>query len=399
MSIVRIATASLTALVLFTAGVVAQVPPPNVDPGSYGNYGGNIITVKSARLGASVSLGGTVVPYKEVTMTAQMPGRVEFIAGREGDWFDEGKVLAAINDDELLAKRRQILAEIANAESAVRNAQVQYERELWSPQSRSSNRLPGMGMPSLFDQMFTRGAGSMLGTDKPGLERHADLFSSGSRVTEAQSRVAQSRSMLEELDAKLKDTRSIAPFGGVIVKKLVEEGDTVQPGTPLLSFADTKYLQVQVEVPARLMPGLQKGMIVPAKLDVGSTRLDVRVAQIFPMADVQRHTVTVKFDLPVGAPGGPGMYAEVMIPDINTEAREVPVIPTSALVWRGSLPAVFVVNESNRTELRLVRVGDYLDTYTVSVLSGLRPGERILMSPPSSMASGWSASQNQPAPR
>ncbi|RCX33127.1 efflux RND transporter periplasmic adaptor subunit [Thioalbus denitrificans] len=383
-----IARNTALALAMLTAtAAMAQTPQ---QPGA-GSFGNNIVMVRTARMGASVSLGGAVVPYKEVTMTAQIPGRVEYIAGREGDWFDEGAVLVAINDDELLAKRRQIQAEIANAESALRNAQVQYNREMWSPQSRSTNRLPGMGVPSLFDQMFTRGAGSMMGYDKPGLERQADLYSSGSRITEAQSQVMQARSMLEGLDAKLKDTRSVAPFGGVIVQKHVEVGDTVQPGQPLLSFADTKYLQIKVDVPARLMPGLQKGMIVPAKLDVGDTRLDVRVAQIFPMADVQRHTVTVKFDLPVGAPGGPGMYAEVMIPDVNVEARETPVIPTSALVYRGSLPAVFVINADNRTELRMVRIGSYLDSYTVSVLSGVQAGERVLMNPPAGMASGWSA--------
>ena len=197
------------------------------------------------------------------------------------------------------------------------------------------------------------------------------------------------RSRLEEMDAKLRDTRSIAPFDGVITRKQVEVGDTVQPGQSLLDFSDTEYLQVKVEVPARLLPGLQVGMMVPARLDVGDTRVDARVAQIFPTADAERHTVTVKFDLPKGVPGGPGMYAEVMVPDISAPPNTLPVIPESALVWRGSLPGVFVLDRNDRTQLRLVRLGDQVSAGAVSVLSGLRVGERIFANPPPGMASSW----------
>ncbi len=138
----------------------------------------------------------------------------------------------------------------------------------------------------------------------------------GTQLTQAHNQALTAQSQIEEIDAKLRDTRSFAPFDGVITRKMVEEGDTVQPGQPLLEFADLTYLQVEVDVPVRLMPGLKKGMLIPARLDVGNVRVDVRVAQIFPSADPIRHTVTVKFDLPVNVPGGPGMYAEVMVPDI-----------------------------------------------------------------------------------
>lgn len=342
-----------------------------------------IITVQSTSAVSTVVLGGTVVPYKEVTLSAQIPGRIEFIAGTEGDWFDENTLLVAVNDDDLLAKRRQALAELSNADAAMRNAQVQYSRELWSPQSRNINRMPGMGMPSLFDQFFTKNMGSMAGYGNPELERHADLYSSSSGVSQAQSRVMQARSGLEEIDARLRDAKSVAPFYGVIVKKHVEVGDTVQPGIPLLAFADTRYLQIQVEVPARLMPGVQKGMIVPAILDVGDTQVEARVAQIYPMADIKRHTVTVKLDLPMGAPGGPGMYANVILPDTNTDARDLPMIPIAAVI-PGSLPGVCIVNDNNQPELRLLRLGESVGNM-VTVLSGVRPGMRIYAQRPAGM--------------
>ena len=73
------------------------------------------------------------------------------------------------------------------------------------------------------------------------------------------------------------------------------------------------------------------------------------------------------------------MYAEVMINDINAEVRELPVVPTDALVWRGSLPGVYVIDEQNQRQLRLVRTGDNVGADGIAILSGLRAGERIVV--------------------
>ena len=350
-----------------------------------------VYTVQSSRIGPTVSLGGTVIPFKEVTLSAQMPGRVEFIAGKEGDRFTKGTVLIRLDDDELLAKRRSAAAELANSDAALRAAGVQYSRELYSPQSRSSPG--GMGLPSMFDQMFTKPMNGAMGLSNPTVERRADLYRSGNRIEQARNRILQAQSNIQAIDAKLRDTRSLAPLDGVILKKHVEVGDSVQPGQPLLEFADVEFLQIGVEVSARLMPALRNDMVVPAKLDVRNTQVSVRVAQIFPMADPNRHTVTVKFDLPKGSPAAPGMYAEVRIPEADGQIRELAVIPKSAVRWRGSLPGVYVLNANNEPELRLIRVGDQIDAQHISVLSGLRAGQRVLLDPSQRVTSGWSSSQ------
>jgi len=356
----------------------------------------SIVTVTNSKKGAHVVLGGTVTPFREVTLTAQIPGRVEFIAGTEGDWFDEGQVLIAIDDDDVMAQRRQAIADLYGQSSGLQNAQAQYSREFWAPQAFNQQQTaPSMGyFPSMFERFFGGGGPSSNGNSYNGLNpwvvRDVDLYSQNTHVDQARSGIFGARSRVDEIDARLRDTRSISPFEGVVVKKLAEIGDTVQPGQALLMFADTRYLQLKVDVPARLVSALSKDMIVPAKLDVGDTYIDVRVAQIYPTADSQRHTVVVKFDLPAGVPGGPGMYAEVMIPDVNTPIRDMPIIPSSAIIRRGSLPAVFVVNRNNRAEMRLVRLGDEVDGEHTAVLSGLHPGEQIFASPPPGIKSGWS---------
>jgi|JYMV01.1.fsa_nt_gi multidrug efflux pump subunit AcrA (membrane-fusion protein) len=351
---------------------------------------GNIVTVQGGSAGGGVALGGTVVPRKEVTLSAQVPGRIEILAGEEGDQFDKGTVLVAVDEDDLLARRKAAWAELAGADAKLRNAGVQYSREWVSPYGGQSNDAMG-GMPSMFNFFSSPARGMMPGGGSPGYDRHADLYTHGTEIEQARSSVTAIQARIEEIDAKLRDTKSLAPFDGVITRKMVEIGDSVQPGMPLLQFADTTTLQARVEVPARLMPGVREGMVVPAKLDVGDTRVSVRVARIFPVADATRHTVTVKFDIPQGAPAAPGMYIEVSLPDTNATEEQVPIIPMSSLVWRGSLPGVYVVSDSGSFELRLVRLGNRTSEDYVEVISGLAIGEQIQDSPPSAGSSGWNA--------
>jgi multidrug efflux pump subunit AcrA (membrane-fusion protein) len=328
-----------------------------------------------------------VVPFKDVTFSAQIPGRIKSIAGEEGDQFKSGDQLIAINDDDLLAQRRSAWANLANAEAALRNANVQYSREIISPYGGEQNDAMG-GLGSMMKQFTNPMQGWTGSGSSPGFDRYAQRYRSGTQLEQARSQIVAARSAIETIDTKIRDAKSVAPFDGVITKKLVEVGDPVQPGQPLLKYADVSKLQIKVEVPARLMPGVKKGMVFPARLDVGDVDIQARVEQIFPIADPDRHTVTVKLDLPPGVPGGAGMYAEVMINDVNAQVRELPVVPREALVWRGSLPGVYIMNENNQRELRLVRTGHDVGSDGVAILSGLRAGERVIVSGSASVEPG-----------
>ncbi|MBT3838202.1 MAG: hypothetical protein HN963_03000, partial [Thiotrichales bacterium] len=107
----------------------------------------SFITAQSSRVGAIISLGGTVIPQKEVNLVAKMPGDVIFIAGQEGDRFNKGDRLAAQDIDAMLAKRAQAEAQLASADAGIRNARVQLRNEIENPNSQS-NAMMG-GLPSM----------------------------------------------------------------------------------------------------------------------------------------------------------------------------------------------------------------------------------------------------------
>nr|WP_242445515.1 efflux RND transporter periplasmic adaptor subunit [Chromatium okenii] len=294
-------------------------------------------------------------------------------------------MLVAIGDEELLANRRALLAQMATADAQLRNAGVQYGREIESPQSALR---PVAWVCPIFSIRCSPARESFMGDRDRSTERSADLFASGIQIQEARNAMAQLQAELQALDSKIRDARSIAPFTGVIVKKFVEVGDTVQPGTPLLNFADVEYLQVEVEIPARLRSALKEGQMVEAELDPTNRRVPVRVAHIFPMADPQRHTVKIKFDLPQGV-SEPGMYARVLVPDTTVTAAANPIIPSTAVRYNGSLPGVYVISDNGEPTLRLIRVGEELGDGLVTVLSGLKVGERVLVNPGPNISAGW----------
>ncbi len=334
--------------------------------------------VQASAGGLTISLGGSVIPYKEVTLSAQLPGRINMIAGIEGDAFREGDLLITLDDRELLAQRNAAMAQLATAQAEIQNAQVQYSRELWSPRSRQA--MGGMGMPNLFDQMFSRPLGDAFGDTDSDAERHADLYSSGTRIQQAQNSALRAQAEIQAIDSKLRDAKSVAPFEGVITKKFVEVGDTIQPGQPMLKFANIEYLQAVVEVPSRIAPGLKEGDMLNAEFELVDRDVPVRVAQVFPMADTVRYTVTVKFDIPQGV-SRPGAYVKVKIPDTTARSRGIVRIPASAVQYRGSLPGVYVKGPDGEEQLRLVRIGEKSGDM-VTILSGLQVGDEILREPP-----------------
>jgi multidrug efflux pump subunit AcrA (membrane-fusion protein) len=352
----------------YSSAGAAQAPAATAP----GQPAGQWVTVERRAVGGGATVGGTVVPVEEITFTAQMPGSVKFIAGAEGDRFEKGQVLAVLDESAMLAQRQAALAQIRNAESAQRNASVQYDRERENPTPKQGGNMMSQMMPMPF-----------MGDDGDNkVHRGATLYQYRSQIEQAQSGVVAARSQLAEIDAKLKDTKSIAPFAGFITHKHVTQGDTVQPGQPLLSFANMDQLQVQVDVPTRLAGSLHPGALTQVRLDdPKQTVVEARVAQVFPMADATRHTVRVKFDLKPGTPAKAGMYVDVMMPQVGgpeLAAEALPVIPMAAVVWRGGLPMVYVQDAQGQPRLNLLRLGEQVGD-EVGVLTGLQGGERVLI--------------------
>ncbi|MEN8180780.1 MAG: efflux RND transporter periplasmic adaptor subunit [Pseudomonadota bacterium] len=345
--------------------------------------------VKREHVSVHIAIAGTVSARKSVQLTAQIPGRIQYIAGQEGDRFQPGDLLVQIDDNALRAKLDAAVASRDSALAAIRNANMQLHRELRSPQSRASGQAPGgMGMPAMMDQMFTNPMQNAMGMRSRGAERDSDLVSRETQVTQATTQHKQAEAQIKEIQASLRDARSMAPFAGVVEIVHVEVGDTMQPGMPILNYSETSGYQVEVDIPSRLSAGMREGDLFAVRLDGSDPAINAMISRIFPVADPRQHTVRVEMDLPLDTVATVGQYAEVSVPDRKAQSVPNLVIPKSTVIRKGGLPLVYAVGSDGKTRLRVVRLGENLGIGQCVVLSGLREGDLIVNNPPPGLTAG-----------
>ncbi len=343
----------------------------------------NIQTVSGMSLDKRALLGGVVISSAQVSLSAQVAGDVLSVNGKEGDMFKQGTTLVTLEQESIQAQRDSAYAEISSANEALRNAGVQYSQSIVSP---NSNGMFG-GIPGMFS-MFTDPMLKMSGQGNPEFDKFANRTSRYTGYQQAKNKLRQAELNLKQVEERLKDANVVAPFDGVIVVKNINQGDVVQPGQILIKFANIKDLQVEVNVPSRLVASLKLDKKYRIKLDIANIVVDATLSQIYPIADNNKHSVKVKFDLPAGAPVLAGAYAEAEIFETDSGVLTA-VIPEVAIMWRSSLPSVFVINpKTSKTELRFVRLGEQVGKSKKSVLSGLKIGEKIVANPNILMVSG-----------
>ncbi|MGA9395087.1 MAG: efflux RND transporter periplasmic adaptor subunit [Azonexus sp.] len=341
-------------------------------------------------------LGGYVEPLQVIHLTAQTGGRVVYISGREGASVMAGQIVVGLDEERLISDYQAAWASLSSEMSGIQNAQVQLYNKLYGPATSP------MGGPAYeaYDRSTVpfynamRGVVPFMGGGPP-IQTQTDQQRSFSNRSQARSEyerqqatVVASQAKIDAIESMMRDHRSIAPFPAVILTKHVNVGDVVQPGQVLMDIAQTDRLLLKVETPARLVSELRAGMVIPVTVD-GITHLDGLVDQIYPAANKEQHTVTLKILLPPDAPVAPGMFASAVLPEppMDGMAVELPVIPASAIIYRGSLPSVFVAGRDGRIELRVVRLGEIQGNRAV-ILSGLKVGEKVVTSPKSNMRSG-----------
>lgn len=353
------------------------------------NGGYQIHTIKREAVPLSIDIAGTVAALKTAQLTAQIPGRIVRLAGEEGDRFAAGSELIQIDDSALRARLDSAHAQRNSALAALRNANVQLHREVISPRSDASTAAPGgMGMPAMMDQVFTNPMQNMMGMRSRGSEINSDLINRETQLTQANTQLSQANAQIREIQSSLRDARTLAPFDGVIESLQVEQGDTVQPGQPLLSFSETSGYQVNADVPVRVVPGLREGMKLPVRIDGRGPSIPARIGRIFPVADATQHTVRIEMDLPIGTRTTVGQYVEVKVPDAQLAQQSTLLIPKNSVIRKGGLPLVFTVGDDGKTRLRVVRLGEEAGADAQVVLSGVREGDRILGNPPPGMRAG-----------
>jgi RND family efflux transporter MFP subunit len=302
--------------------------------------------------GIPVSAG--LMPLRRATPGTILMGRVEEVLHQEGDRVKAGDVLARVES-------RDIAARLAQAEAAVAAARAQEENA-----RRSKERM---------ERLQARQAAST---------KNVEDAITGYEAAAASLRAAEEGVKAARVAYGYAQVR--APFDGTVAEKRVEAGDTASPGTPLFVVEDTSKMKVEAAVAESSLPGLAEGRPVEVFVDAagGAARAGV-LAEILPAGNPQSRTFTVRVVLE--NPDGmlrTGMFARLVI---EKGRRKAIAVPESSLVRRGPLTGLFTADEEGKARLRWITTGETRDGKT-EVLSGLKEGERFVVSPPAELADG-----------
>jgi RND family efflux transporter MFP subunit len=193
------------------------------------------------------------------------------------------------------------------------------------------------------------------------------------QLAQAESQLQLAQASLSEVETAASYATIRAPFRGTIVARYNDAGDVAAPGMPILVIESTGPRDAVLAVPPDVASELAPGVAV--RIRSGDDHLvDAPVRAIAGGADPWTRTVEVKAELPADWPTGISVTALLPSGTVNGVA-----IPKSAVVRRGQLTGVRVVT-ADGVALRWVRLGRTVDGENrVHVLSGLEPGDRIVL--------------------
>ncbi|AZQ11018.1 efflux RND transporter periplasmic adaptor subunit [Shewanella khirikhana] len=306
---------------------------------SLGAAAGQTIKVQHTEEDQLLTLDALIEPVKAATVSAQTSGRIVKIHFDVNDLVPAGAALLEITSKEQGASLAAAEADYARAIAVNTEAQATLKR---------------------YQDLFPKGAISKGSLD----EAIARAKSSEQAVTAANAAIVRARESLSY-------TTVYAPFAGVLTERHIELGETVNPGQPLLSGFGTEHMRAVMQVPGRYLDGLKANPKVSVTLTDGRT-LDSDALTIFSFASPQSHSYQVRIDLPQGTDVQPGSWAKA---SFVQGKRPMLLVPTSALVKRGELSAVYLMH-GDKPVLTQVRTGK-VQGDKVSILSGLSDGDII----------------------
>lgn len=193
----------------------------------------------------------------------------------------------------------------------------------------------------------------------------------------ARARYERARAATEMNERNLGYAELRAPRNARVVGRRVREGDLANPGQSLLVLEDDSTPEVRVTLPAHLKWPVIAGDRAEIRLISDPDRvIAAAVDRISPSADNYTFEIFLNAD-GLDVPTGTFVRAVLL-----GEPTEVIRIPDHALVKRGPLTGVFVVQEG-RAVLRWLRMAP-----DGRVSAGLSPGEHVILNPPSLLEAG-----------
>ncbi|GAB4091575.1 efflux RND transporter periplasmic adaptor subunit [Flaviaesturariibacter terrae] len=284
--------------------------------------------VEARTASESIEVPGTVVAADATEIRPEVAGRIVQLNVREGAIVSQGSLIAKLDDADLLAQRRKLQVQLAQAQTTV-------------------NRYAAL--------------------EKIGGISKQDLDVARLQISNAQADIAV-------LNANIRKTEIRAPFTGKLGLKMVSPGAFVSQQTVLTSIQKTTGMRIDFNLPAQYVSRISKGSFVNFTTDNAARTYSAVVIATESGIGSSTRTLTMRA-LVKGDESGlvPGSFARVKIafdPDPNAL-----MIPSQAIVPQARGKKVYVI-DSNKVKFVDVITG-LRDSSFVQVTSGLKLGDTV----------------------
>jgi len=321
-------------------------------------------------------LPGDIQAWFEAPIYARVNGYLKKWYFDYGAHVKAGQVLAEIEAPDLDASFLAAKAKLgsANAQVNVREAELQFAKTTYERWRNSPK-----GVVSVQETTSKRG----------------DFDSATARLNATLADVNAAQSEVDRLKALESFKSVVAPFDGVVTERNTDIGALINAGSGvgggsgpvLFKVADVHEVRTFVQVPQRMSADIREGQKADLYLPQFSNKsFEATVATTAQAINLSARTLLV--ELHADNPDGvlqPGSYTEVhfkLPPDPNVLS-----VPTSTLIFRSHGMEVAVIDQDNRIEVKKISIGRNLGS-RLEVLSGLALSDRVVISPPDSLAAG-----------
>lgn len=295
------------------------------------------------------ALEAKIEAVNEATISAQTSGRVQSIEVDINDYVEKGDIIIQLRNKQQMATVAQAKAGLTQAQAASNDAQSQLRRAT---------------------PLFKQGSLS---------QGEFDTIKTTAQSIAAQVKAA--RALLDQAQEQLSYTEIRAPYAGIVKARLVEVGETVNPGTPLMTGLSLNKLRAVAYLPQRFIT--QVNQQSDLKVAHNGKLLSTDKVTIFPFADANSHSFKIRVDVNSENAGlFPGMWVKLMVPMGTTSAIR---IPKSAILRKGEVSYVYV-KKASQYVLRQVRLGEQhlantenRSQVSVDILAGLNDGDHIAL--------------------
>jgi len=337
------------------------------------------VTVRSQPWPDVYEATGTVRARTATVLSSKVMAYVRQVAFQVGDRVREGQLLVTLESQDLEANVRraeaagaEVRSSIPEAESGIAGAKANLDLA-----ESTFRRMEDLASKkSISNQEFDEASARL----KSAL---AAYEMSRAKRSQLDSKLAQADQEINAARIMRDYTKIAAPFAGVVTAKSVEPGNLAAPGAPLLTVEREGGYRLEAAVEESKLPFVKVGQTVEIELEALNRRLTAHVSEIVPAVDAASRAYIVKIDLPEVANLRSGMFGRAWFP---MGSRSVVAIPKAALVERGQLESVLVI-EDGLAHTRIVTTGKRGQD-AIEVLSGLSEGENVISPASAGLADG-----------